>query len=131
MKKMCWAAMATIGIMGAAHADFQAKPRGGFAGGMDNVITVRQAREMRDDTYVVLQGNIVQRISNDKYLFEDQTGSITVEIEKKDWAGVTVTPNDTVRLFGEVDSGLFKTEIDVDHVELVGGTASAPAAPKN
>lgn len=123
MKKMSIMAAVCALVAGAAHADFQpntpqaTSPMGGFVGGTENIVTVSQVKEMRDDTPVIIQGNIVQRMGDEKYLFQDSTGSITVEIDRKDWRGQTVTPSDTVKLYGEVDSGLFKTEVDVDYVE--------------
>ena len=117
-------ALGGILSVGAAFAGFQPdtpaqKPSsmGGFVGGSENIVTVKQVKEMRDDVPVVVQGNIVQRMGDEKYLFEDSTGSITVEIDNKDWRGQTVSPSDTVKLYGEVDAGLFKTEIDIDYVE--------------
>lgn len=113
--------LAGILTVGAAHADFQPAAQtsatGGFVGGKETIVSVKQAKEMRDDVNVILKGKIVQRMGDEKYLFEDNTGSITVEIDKKDWRGQTVTPEDTVKLYGEVDRGMFKTEIDVDYVE--------------
>ncbi len=112
-------------VTGVASADFQpntpqgAPVGGGFVGGVENIVTVKQAKEMRDDVPVIVQGHIVQRMGDDKYLFEDSTDSVTVEIDRKDWRGQTVTPSDTVKLYGEVDAGLFKTEIDVDYVEKI------------
>ncbi|HIU65306.1 MAG TPA: YgiW/YdeI family stress tolerance OB fold protein [Candidatus Enterousia avicola] len=124
MKKISMIALGGILSVGAAFAGFQPdtpvqKPSsmGGFVGGSESIVTVKQVKEMRDDVPVVVQGNIVQRMGDEKYLFEDSTGSITVEIDNKDWRGQTVSPSDTVKLYGEVDAGLFKTEIDIDYVE--------------
>lgn len=121
MKKLSMAVIACM-LTAAAHADFQAAPAqqnavGGFVGGQETIVTVKQVKEMRDDVNVVVQGKILQRMGDEKYLFEDGTGSITVEIDKEDWRGQTVTPDDTVKLYGEVDRGFMKTEIDVDYVE--------------
>ncbi len=85
----------------------------------DSVVSVAQVKNMRDDTPVVVQGNIVQRLGDEKYLFRDGTDSVIVEIEDEDWGGVDVRATDTVRLYGEVDSGLFKTEIEVDRIEKI------------
>ena len=123
MKKISILTVVCAMTSGAAFADFQpntpqpTSPMGGFVGGTENVVTVSQAKEMRDDTPVVVQGHIVQRMGDEDYLFEDATGSITVEIDRKDWRGQTVSPTDTVKLYGEVDAGLFHTDIDVDYVE--------------
>ncbi len=122
MKKLSMAVIACM-LTAAAHADFQPAPaqqqntNGGFVGGQETIVTVKQVKEMRDDVNVVVQGKILQRMGDEKYLFEDGTGSITVEIDKEDWRGQTVTPADTVKLYGEVDRGFLKTEIDVDYVE--------------
>ncbi len=122
MKKISIMAAVCALVGGAAMADFkpntpQAPMGGGFVGGNETIASVKQVKEMRDDVPVIVQGKILQRMGGDKYLFEDATDSITVEIDDEDWRGQTVTPNDTVKLYGEVDSGLFKTEIDVDYVE--------------
>lgn len=112
---MCAAAFVTT-----ANAGFQPdKPvtsAGGFIGN-ETIVTVKQAKEMRDDTNVIMQGKIVAQVKGDKYTFEDNTGSITVEIDDEDWRGQTVTPSDTVKIYGEVDRGLTKTEIDVDTIQ--------------
>lgn len=85
----------------------------------DAIVTVAQAKKMRDDTPVIVQGNIVQRVGDEKYLFRDGTDSVIVEIDDEDWGGVDVRATDTVKLYGEVDSGLFKTEIEVDRIEKI------------
>lgn len=123
MKKISMFAVVCSVLAGAAYAGFQPNmPKknsqmGGFVGGTENIVTVSQVKEMRDDVPVIVKGNIVQRMGEEKYLFEDSTGSVTVEIDKEDWRGQTITPTDNVKLYGEVDAGWFNTEIDVDYVE--------------
>lgn len=89
------------------------RPGGGFTGPGPALVTVKQAREMRDDTHVTLRGKIVQHLGKDKYLFKDETGSIHVEIDDDEWMGQTVSPDDTVELYGEVDKDWNSVEIDV------------------
>lgn len=89
---------------------------GGFIGGDDAVVTVEQVKEMRDDSPVVLQGVILQRDGDEKYLFKDSTGTIVVEIDDEDWGGMMVTPEEVIKVYGDVDKGLFTTEIDVDYI---------------
>ncbi len=122
MKKISILAVVGALFAGTASAGFQPNNptpsvRGGFVGGTETIVTVKQVKEMRDDVPVIVQGNILQRMGDEKYLFEDSTGSIAVEIDDEDWRGQTVSPSDNVKLYGEVDAGLFKTEIDVDYVE--------------
>jgi uncharacterized protein (TIGR00156 family) len=94
--------------------------KGGFTGGSKaEVTTVAQALKMRDDTHATLRGNIVKQVGHEKYLFKDATGEIVVEIDDEDWGGVTVGPQDTVELIGEVDKDFNKIEFDVDIVKKV------------
>ncbi len=55
------------------------------AGGASNgsVTTVESAKSLRDDTWVTLRGNIVERISDDLYVFKDASGTINVDIDHK------------------------------------------------
>ena len=97
---------------------------GGFQGPTTgaNVATVQQALQARDDTAVVLTGNIMSRMagSDDKYMFRDSTGEIPVEIDAKVFAGRTVTPANTVRISGEVDKDMMEpTKVDVKFLEIV------------
>lgn len=125
MKKISVAVLAGVLSIGAASADFDgptvAAPvhsvKGGFVNPTETIVTVAQVNEMRDGVHVVLQGRIAQSMGDEKYLFEDSTGSITVEIDDDEWHGQTITPADTVKLRGEVDRGIFKTEVEVDSVE--------------
>lgn len=131
MKKISAIFLTGVLSVGAASADFvepvkeeakpvvaaKANPKGGFVGGAETIVTVKQVNEMRDDVPVIVKGHIVQRMGDEKYLFEDSTGSITVEIDDDNWRGQTVMPTDTVKLYGEVDRGIFKTEIEIDYVE--------------
>ncbi len=89
-----------------------------FQGAPSPVTTVAEALKMGDDTPVVLRGKIQKAIGHEKYIFADETGNVTVEIDNEDWRGVDVGPEDTIVIRGEVDKDIFTTEIDVDVVEL-------------
>ena len=128
MKIFSMSVLMSVLTIGLASANFQgpdaAAPvatnsKGGFVSGAETIVTVKQINEMRDDVPVIIKGHIVQRMGDEKYLFEDATGSITVEIDDDDWRGQTITPTDTVKMYGEVDRGIFKTEIDIDYVEKI------------
>lgn len=88
------------------------------SGTVDNIVTVQQAKSMPDETVLVLRGNIIESLGDEKYVFQDGTDSITVEIDDEDWNGITVSPTDTVTIWGEVDNGIFKTEIDVTRIQV-------------
>ena len=92
---------------------------GGFTGpAASNLkVTAAEAAKLSDDTPVILTGKIEQSLGDEKYMFRDASGTIIVEIDNDDWRGVTVGPNDTVELQGEVDTDMFQpSKVDVDVV---------------
>ena len=104
-----------LGMSGAASAQMN----GGFQGPGLQPMSVADALKLNDDTAVVLVGQIERSLGDEKYLFKDASGSVTVEIDNEDWRGLTVTPQDPVILNGEVDKAMFKdTKIDVDSIAL-------------
>lgn len=89
----------------------------GFTGPTVDPTTVAQALDAKDDTPVVLKGNIVKALGSELYLFKDSTGEIHIEIDMEDWRGQQVGPNDTVTIYGEVDTEWNRpVEIDVDQI---------------
>ena len=105
------------GVSAAAGVNGPAQT-GGFKGPGLQPSTVAEALGYSDDTPVVLVGKIERSLGDEKYLFKDSSGTVTVDIDNDDWRGITVTPNDTVVIEGEVDKDFFKTQIDVDTVRL-------------
>ncbi|MGX5217583.1 MULTISPECIES: NirD/YgiW/YdeI family stress tolerance protein [Pseudomonas] len=83
------------------------------------VTTVAEALKAADDTQVVLQGQIVERLRGEHYTFKDATGTVEVEIDDEDWPSQSVDDKATVKLTGEVDQGRSGVEVEVDRVELV------------
>ncbi|QIU90454.1 YgiW/YdeI family stress tolerance OB fold protein [Yokenella regensburgei] len=92
---------------------------GGFQGPSGSVTTVANAKGLRDDTWVTLRGNIVERISDDKYTFKDASGTVNIDIDHKRWNGQTITPQDVVEIQGEVDKDWNSVEIDVKQISKV------------
>ena len=107
-----------LSICGSAMAAGLTAPAGGCQGPGLKSSTVAEALTYSDDTPVVLVGQIERGLGDEKYLFKDASGSVTVDIDHEDWRGQTVTPQDTVVIEGEVDKDFFKTEIDVDKINI-------------
>ncbi|WP_459813323.1 NirD/YgiW/YdeI family stress tolerance protein [Campylobacter concisus] len=83
-------------------------------------ISVKEALKPNDDTKVVLEGKIKSNIKSDKYEFIDKNGDvIVVEIDNNKWGNITVNEDTPLRIRGEIDKDLMKTEIDVDSVEII------------
>ncbi|MCG8708577.1 YgiW/YdeI family stress tolerance OB fold protein [Brenneria sp. 4F2] len=97
------------------------KHPGGFTGPDGSVTTVVKAKEMKDDSWIILRGTIDQRIGDEDYLFRDASGSITVEIDNKYWNGQNVSPQDKVELQGELDKSFSSAELDVKQVRIIRG----------
>ena len=81
--------------------------------------TVAEALKMNDDSYVTVQGNIVKKISDDKYSFKDSTGTITVEINKDKWSGVSADTKDRLEIVGEIEKKNNQIHLDVESVKKV------------
>ncbi|WP_145548180.1 YgiW/YdeI family stress tolerance OB fold protein [Yersinia massiliensis] len=97
----------------------QTTTNGGFSGPNVGAVTVEKAKTMSDDTWVTLRGNIEQRIGGEHYIFRDATGTINVDIDHKRWNGLTITPKDTVELYGEIDKDWNSVELDVKQVTKI------------
>lgn len=82
------------------------------------VSTVQSIQSMPEDTMVVLQGNISKRVKKDKYMFNDNTGEMMVEIDGYAWNGQEVSPTDVVTIVGEIDKEGNIVMLEVDEVML-------------
>jgi uncharacterized protein (TIGR00156 family) len=91
----------------------------GYTGPGLEPITVAEAKNLRDDSPVVLRGKIERFLGDEKYLFTDDSGTITVEIDNRLWAGFSVNQNDTVEISGEVDKDFRGIEIEVSAIKKV------------
>ena len=81
----------------------------------------QQVQNALDDTTCTLEGNILERLSKNKYVFQDDSGKITVEIGQRIFGSNRVTPETRVRLTGEVDHKKQgrANEVDVRYLEIV------------
>ena len=104
------------GFQGDGAPAAQTAPRGGGFANNAKPVTVAEAQNQADDTWVVLTGRIVKQLGHEKYQFTDGTTSITIEIDDDVWQGLTVGPNDKVEIQGEVDKGFRNVEIDVKRI---------------
>ena len=111
MKKILSSVLLTMLVSTAAYA-------GGFTGKTAKV-SIQEALKLPDDSYVTVQGNIVKRLSSEKYLFKDASGTITVEIDDDKWGAVVAGEADKLELTGEVERKLNSVHLDVDTVKKI------------
>jgi len=113
-KLALFAAVLLLGSLVTLNAQ---QKKGGFTGPGLKAISVKEAKTLKDDTPVLLQGKILRSLGNEKYLFSDNSETITIEIDDKLWGELSVGENDTVVITGEVDKERFsKVEIEVNGI---------------
>ena len=91
----------------------------GFQDTQNTCTSVKDALKMNNNSYVKIQGNIVKRISDDKYTFKDSTGTMTVEIDKDKWQGKSVNQKDKLELSGEIEREFNGIMLDVDSIRHI------------
>ncbi len=108
-------AFAALALSAAAlvHAD-------GFSGPGDQPrpSTAAEAANLPDDAEITVTGYIVRSLGDERYEFQDDTGTLVVEIDDDEWRGIEVTPQDLVELSGEIDHEGRSFELEVDRVRL-------------
>jgi uncharacterized protein (TIGR00156 family) len=84
-----------------------------------SIISVAKAKKMTDNSYVSLQGKIVRHFHKDKYLFQDKSGQIQIEIDDHKWQNLSVNAQDLVEIYGEIDKDWDSIEIDVKSIRKI------------
>ena len=82
-------------------------------------ITVGTARTLPQDSWVILNGFILSALSNNTYLFSDQSGEILLEINNNIWRGLYVDVSDWVEVLGEVRISSGVTSIRVRALRII------------
>ena len=104
-----------FGILALACAT--ANAQGGYKGPKAGAVTVAEAKNLRDDAPVILKGKIERFIGDEKYVFSDASGNISIEIDNKVWGNLSVDQNDLVEITGEVDKDFMTVEIEVKAIK--------------
>jgi len=83
-------------------------------------ITDQASKLDRSDALVKVQGFVIEKINGDKYWFQDATGKICVEIDKKKLPAVPFDEKTELLISGEVDNDfLGGIEVEAKQVEIV------------
>lgn len=139
MKKMlCIVALSAFAVGGSLFAEggFVAAGKGGKGGfqqtgdaGRLRTSLISEVKQAPDDTLVTVVGYIQEKLGDETYLFKEEQSleTIVVEIDDDKWRGLVVTPEDRVRLTGEVDKDDGKVKIDV---KVVRRTDMQPSAKR-
>jgi uncharacterized protein (TIGR00156 family) len=84
-------------------------------------ISVSEAKDLPNDSWVTLSGNITGVLpGGHNYTFRDPTDEIAVDIGPKEWRGLSVDASDRVEIYGEVK--IHRGQISIK-VHAINGTA--------
>jgi len=72
-----------------------------------------------DDTQVQLEGKLERQLRPGVFEFRDETGTVEVEIDAKDFPPQPITADTRVRLLGEVDRDWNRVSVDVDRLQVL------------
>ena len=117
MKKL--ASLFILFLMSTNLANATTNSSWGFSDPNIKKTSISEALKMKDNSFVVIQGNIIKRITNDKYMFKDSTGMITVEIDDEKWTGISADTKDKLELAGEIERKFNTVELDVDTIRKI------------
>ena len=98
--------------------------QGGYRGPGVGAITVEESRNLRDGSSVVLQGKIERFLGTEKfvfpkYLFTDNSGSITILIFDGVWGDLSIDHNDIVEITGIIQRQFTDAEIIVRSIRFI------------
>ncbi len=111
MKKVMLVLVAIM-MVSPAYAGFQ-------PAGQNAVTGLEVVTKMPDESFVTVEGNIVKQIGKEKYLLKNGNATIAVDIDDELIWNVTITPNDKVRITGEVDRDFRGVELEASRVEII------------
>jgi uncharacterized protein (TIGR00156 family) len=111
-----------IGLAGSSFAGFVGPSAEAGKGNVTVVSTTVKAilDKPVDDMHVIINGNILKKLSHKKYIFSDRTGEITIEIDEDVFPQAQITPLTKVEILGEVERKFFKpVTIDVKSIKIL------------
>ncbi|MBP0599318.1 NirD/YgiW/YdeI family stress tolerance protein [Herbaspirillum sp. LeCh32-8] len=84
------------------------------------VTDAAHAAKAADKTPVTLEGVLASKIRDEHYMFQDNSGTIEVEIDNKHFPAAPVNEKTRLRLQGEVDKDFAqKATVDVKQVTIL------------
>lgn len=106
MKKLLLTSVIALAISAPAMAGFQngnASYNKSATTQTAAISTVAQAKKARDNARFVISGKILNQVGDEKFTFQDETGSIRIEVDSRAWRGLNVSAKDRIRISGKVD----------------------------
>ena len=88
------------------------------------VSQVSAVQNMPEDTMVYIQGYLIQNLGNEMYTFQDDSGTITVEIDDDLLAPPSAMPNTLVWIAAEVNKDGDVTSLEAEEIQFLPTQAS-------
>lgn len=117
MKKISLLALMAVNLItlsSIANADTMQPP----AKPIPTKATIEQAKNMPDNSFIIIEGTITSDLGNETYVLTDSTGSINIEIDDEEWNGISPNTEEIIMIQGEVDKDGNLTEIDVEEIMM-------------
>ena len=112
MRLKAWAGAALIGLAFWGVS-------GATAGAADaEQVTAAEARTHASESWVMLEGHIVESLGNERYRFEDASGEIEVRIGPEDCRMQDVKKNTLVKVHGQLKKRGDRIEVHADRVVI-------------
>lgn len=100
--------------------------------GTDKPIShVSDINSMPDDTTVYIQGYLIQNLGNEMYMFQDDSGTIAIEIDDELLASNTTQPNALVWIMAEVNQDGQVTSLEAEEIQFLPSQASNSSNSSN
>lgn len=85
---------------------------------------VSAVQNMPEDATVYIQGYLIQNLGNEMYTFQDDSGTITVEIDEDLMAPSATSPNTLVWIAAEVNKDGDVTSLEAEEIQFLPTQAS-------
>jgi uncharacterized protein (TIGR00156 family) len=111
-----------IAVLGVAGASLFSKVNAQYVGHNSSKFTDLAVliESGNDDDYVQLEGKLLSKVGNEKYIFSDGKQEIRVEIDSEDFPREQFDENAIIRIEGEFEKDFMESpEIDVDRLTIV------------
>ena len=92
-----------------------------YTGPAANVTTVAENLEnvgRFSEVDVVLEGKLIHQISGDKYMFQDDSGKVVVELDDDIKLPTAIDDTTQLRIFGEFEGGS-TPKVEVEYIKLI------------
>ena len=93
--------------------------------GTDKPIShVSDVKNITDDTMVYIQGYLIQNLGNENYTFQDDSGTLTVEIDDDLMGSNMYSPTTLVWIAAEVDKQGDIVSLEAEEIQFLPNQAS-------